>query len=385
LAKRSQIEKWTTLNSQIAKTRKALADVETIEDAASIADYAEAVRYAAKQAGASIHLQNAAAEVRLRAERRSGQLQREAQKRGELAAKGTGGAPLDPLAPEGPRGTKTLRDLSVSTGTSVKELKTHRAVAAVPDETFEDYITEMQEKGKEITTKGVTSLVNNRIAKNAGGLHEGIDLLSRADISGEGWTLLLGDAGKRMAELPDASVNLVVTDPPYGKDYLGLWNTLGLHATRLLVPGGVLFARSGHLFLPYVIRALENAGLSFGWIYSEPLPGSNVRFQGRKIAVSWQPWVAFSNGPWPSGSIDWHPDTLTESPRTKVRYVWEQKWDVAAEIIATFAQPGHDVLDPFAGTGTYGVAALSVGCRWTGIEKDMAGHAVAADRLQKIR
>jgi hypothetical protein len=79
-----------------------------------------------------------------------------------------------------------------------------------------------------------------------------------------------------------------------------------------------------------------------------------------------------------------HRDLLSESPRTKRRYVWEQKWTVAAEFIATFAGPGAFVVDPMAGTGTSGEAALHVGCRWLGVEQDPAGVAHAAARLRAL-
>jgi 16S rRNA G966 N2-methylase RsmD len=221
---------------------------------------------------------------------------------------------------------------------------------------------------------------STRYAENAAGAHEGVET-SEADAEGDDWKLLLGRFQDRLADIPAGSVTAIVTDPPYGEEHLPEWEALGHMAPELLVPGGVLLARCGHLLLPRYIDALGAGGLQFGWLYAEPLPGSNVRFQGRKIAVSWQPWLAFSNGPWPSGRIDWHPDTLTESPRTKARFVWEQKWDVAAELTQTFASPGALVLDPFAGSGSYGEAALAVGCRWVGVEADPAGHAAAAGRL----
>jgi 16S rRNA G966 N2-methylase RsmD len=214
---------------------------------------------------------------------------------------------------------------------------------------------------------------------NASGTHTGTTL-SKGDTEGERWQLLLGDFRERLADVPDGSVDAIVTDPPYPKEYLGLWDDLGREASRLLTRGGVLLARCGHLFLPDVLDMLREH-LPWGWLYIEPLPGSNVRFQGRKIAVAAQPWIAFSNGPWPSGRLNWHPDLLEPSPRTKSRYVWEQKPTIAAELTATFVAPGGLVLDPFAGSGAYGEAALAVGCRWLGVELDPKGHRLASERL----
>jgi 16S rRNA G966 N2-methylase RsmD len=223
----------------------------------------------------------------------------------------------------------------------------------------------------------------DRITANAAGQHRGTELAD-GDAEGPGWSLLLGDCAERADDLEPGSVAAIVTDPPYPDEYLPLWDDLGRIAARLLAPGGVLVARCGHLRLPDVLAAL-GAHLAYGWTYAEPLPGSNVRFLGRKIAVAYQPWVAFSRGPWPSGRLDWHPDLLTESPRAKARYVWEQKPTVAAELTATLAPAGSIVLDPFAGSGSYGEAAIGVGCLWVGIELDPAGHAQAAQRLTALR
>ena len=64
----------TGLLAQIDRARVALTEVETVEDAMLLADFAESVRYAARQAKAGMEAENAAAEIRLRAERRAGDL-----------------------------------------------------------------------------------------------------------------------------------------------------------------------------------------------------------------------------------------------------------------------------------------------------------------------
>jgi DNA modification methylase len=50
-------------------------------------------------------------------------------------------------------------------------------------------------------------------------------------------------------------------------------------------------------------------------------------------------------------------------------------------LIADFTEPGELVLDPFAGSGTTGVAALRLGRRFLGWEKDAEHHRVASQRL----
>jgi site-specific DNA-methyltransferase (adenine-specific) len=101
----------------------------------------------------------------------------------------------------------------------------------------------------------------------------------------------------------------------------------------------------------------------------------------RHIGQTWKPWLAFSNGAWPSGRVDWHPDTLDGAPMAKTRYHWEQSSGPAAQLIHFLAPENGLVLDPFAGTASYGVAALVLGRRFVGIEPDAKRFAQCTERL----
>lgn len=51
-------------------------------------------------------------------------------------------------------------------------------------------------------------------------------------------------------------------------------------------------------------------------------------------------------------------------------------------LIRLVAAPGDLVLDPFAGSGSTGVAALAEGCRFVGIEQDADSTETARRRLE---
>jgi len=57
--------------------------------------------------------------------------------------------------------------------------------------------------------------------------------------------------------------------------------------------------------------------------------------------------------------------------------------DVPTRCIQAGCKPGGLVLDPFCGTGTTGLAALSLGRRFAGIELSPAFAALAAERLRQ--
>lgn len=207
-----------------------------------------------------------------------------------------------------------------------------------------------------------------------------IDTFLRPDAEGDGWRMLHGDFRERLEDLPDGSVDMIVTDPPYPAEFLPLWSDLSKHAARVLTDDGVLVAVTGQIFLPDVMTRLGEH-LNFGWQYVEQLTGSNSRIMGRHLFQTWKPWLAFTKNKWPSGRIEWHEDTLTESARSKTRYRWEQSTGPATELIDTLCPPGGTVLDPFTGSGTYGISARSVGRRFIGVEFDEDRFTGAVERL----
>lgn len=55
------------------------------------------------------------------------------------------------------------------------------------------------------------------------------------------------------------------------------------------------------------------------------------------------------------------------------------------KLVRLFTDPGDLILDPFAGSGTTGVAAIRLGRRFVGWEKDPKYHAIAVKRLTAAR
>lgn len=125
------------------RARQALAEASSVDEVKAIRNQAEAVRAYLKQQGAALEMQNQCAEIKLRAERRLGEL---------LAAlpKLHGARPAD----AGSHDVTPLADLGIG------KMQSHRwqAVAAVPDEAFERHVAETRERGEELTTASVLRL-----------------------------------------------------------------------------------------------------------------------------------------------------------------------------------------------------------------------------------
>lgn len=116
--------------------RRALQEAHTVDEVKDIRDKAEALRLYAKQAK-DIDMAVWAAEIKLRAERKAGNLIQEKQANGELASKGK--PPSDELLM---LQRATLSDHGINRTESAR----WQQEAAVPDEAFEQYIAECRQK-----------------------------------------------------------------------------------------------------------------------------------------------------------------------------------------------------------------------------------------------
>jgi len=110
---------------------------------------------------------------------------------------------------------------------------------------------------------------------------------------GEGVELHHGDCLDVLAALPDNSIDAVVTDPPYGLEFMGKeWDSFGGKRTifhswcqqwaaeclRVLKPGGHLAAFGGTRTWHRLAYAIEDAGFeirdSIAWLYASGFPKS---------------------------------------------------------------------------------------------------------------
>lgn len=193
--------------------------------------------------------------------------------------------------------------------------------------------------------------------------------------SGPNWRIIEGDF--RVVDV--GTVDMIVTDPPYPKADLELWGDLARFAAARLSDRGVLFAYTGQMYLPEIM-AMLGAHLNYGWTFALTLnDGANARIMGRHIIQGWKPVLAYTKGTWPSGQ--WADDVLHSPSRDKGLYEWQQHAAPAQRLIERYSHPNALICDPFAGVGSFGVAALQAGRQFVGIEIDPARAGTASERL----
>lgn len=194
---------------------------------------------------------------------------------------------------------------------------------------------------------------------------------------------------------PSVPVGAVITDPPYGRTALPLWEALASVSSSALGPGGWLAAYSGQACLPEVYAALSVPELGYRWTCSARYEGGGQVVSVGEMAVlsEWKPVLLYRKRPYGpdrghggrfvAGGRDCLRDLLRRGGREKGLHPWAQPSGEASQLVAMLTGPGDLVLDPFMGSGTTLRAAKDGGRRSIGIELDEAYCEIAATRLSQ--
>jgi len=162
--------------------RRELALASSIDEVKTIRDKAEAIRQYIKQQKGSFEMQNQAAEIKLRAERRAGEMLGEREKHKGAAT---------PLHDERALALPKLKELGIS------EIQSHRwqLEAEIPEEKFEQFIAETKAASDEITSRAAL----------------GIALKMRHEEKKQTNSTII----------PEGLFSVIVIDPPwnYGREY----------------------------------------------------------------------------------------------------------------------------------------------------------------------
>lgn len=212
--------------------------------------------------------------------------------------------------------------------------------------------------------------------------------------------LMHGDCLERMKEIPDGSVDLVLTDPPY------TMTKTGNSCRPNYMPGGeiltgdvppvdewfeqvfrILNSQAAHFYtfcnrndmrdylnaanavgfhFHNVINMIKDTNMPNRWYlkYTEP-----VLFfkKGKAKAINDKTSRDYEFVKMPKGSNKSHP---TEKPINFIE-----------RLVTNSTQFGETVLDPFMGSGTTGVACANTGRRFIGIERDDKYFEIARKRI----
>ena len=236
----------------------------------------------------------------------------------------------------------------------------------------------------------------------------------------DGITLLRGDCFERMKEIADGSVDMILTDPPYGvtqckwdkaQPFAPMWEEY----RRIIKPNGCIAIFAGEPFSSALIQSnlkmyryeliwQKNAASDFLNAPRKPL---NIH---DKIQIFYQTSPTYhpqktKGKPYrrpPSRALREmyreleerervnetgarYPTTVIRFPIERGLHPTQKPVPLLAWLIRTYTDAGDVVLDSFMGSGSTGVACVQEGRRFIGIEREDKYFEVAKRRIEEAR
>lgn len=201
----------------------------------------------------------------------------------------------------------------------------------------------------------------------------------KAPKTGRHYQLLHGDFAEVAMKLEPASIDLVIADPPWSRAWAPRIPELISVAKRGLRPGGHLLVFLGQEFLPQLFEAVRDQ-LDYVWTLClrQPKPKQNWN---AGVMSAWLPIVVLRR----SGGkrrLDFRWDLLDDDPPKAKANPWAKSARVLRELVDWYSDPCDTVLDLFVGSGSSGVAAISLGREFVGIDADKRALDLAATAIK---
>ncbi len=232
--------------------------------------------------------------------------------------------------------------------------------------------------------------------------------------------LMKGDCLELMKTIPDGSIDLILTDPPYGTtackwDSIIPFEPMWAELKRIIKPNGAIVLFGSEPFSS-ALRMSNIKQYKYDWVWDKKKAG-NIFLAKHQPMKTFENVMIFSKG-----KHNYYP---LMTPRSKVKksknygtgesiggngvvedkvYTYTEKYPIAIlefsnasqkgkvhptqkpvplleYLIKTYTQEGETVLDFTMGSGSTGVAAKNTGRKFIGIEMDEGYFKIAQDRI----
>lgn len=233
--------------------------------------------------------------------------------------------------------------------------------------------------------------------------------------------LMNGDCLELMKTIPDASVDLILCDLPYGTTQ-NKWDSvipldlLWLQYKRIIKSNGAIVLHAGQPFSSVLTCSnLEQFKYQWTWVKTKitgvlnakrmPVrkheqvlvfaPGKNIyNAQGivacnvtraDKVSHSSKNYGKRGGVEYSQQFTNWPRDVLEIPSQGKTVHPTQKPVLLAEYLIRTYTDEGMTVLDNCMGSGTTGVACMNTGRRFIGIEMDAGYFSIAERRIAVAR
>ena len=231
--------------------------------------------------------------------------------------------------------------------------------------------------------------------------------------------LMQGDCLERMKEIPDGSVDMILTDPPYGTtackwDSIIPLEPMWEQLKRIIKPNGAIVMTAAQPFTTTLI-ASNMKMFKYCWVWHKSRFANQMLAKKQPLKIH-EDVIVFASGkaPYnPQGLIECnkitrqgsrvtdnngggkratsYKQTHTNYPRTiqefksasKTVHSTQKPVSLMEYMIKTYTNEGETVLDFTMGSGTTGVACVNTGRKFIGIELDEKYFNIAQKRINE--
>lgn len=218
--------------------------------------------------------------------------------------------------------------------------------------------------------------------------------------------LMLGDCLERMKEIPDGSVDAIITDPPYNIARDNNFHTMGRSgidfgewdknadifsyiksASRVLNNNGSFIVFNDWKNLGDIVKVAEKYGFDTKDMLRLEKTNPMPRNRDRRYITDYECaiWFVKKKAKW----VFNRQDPAYQRPKfvhsvDKGLHPTQKSLKLMEELVNIHTNVGDTVFDPFMGSGTTGVACKNTKRKFIGIEMDNNYFEIAKDRILTI-
>lgn len=184
--------------------------------------------------------------------------------------------------------------------------------------------------------------------------------------------------------IPSGSIDCIITDPPYPKEYLHYWKQLAEMANIILKPSGFLITYVPQYYFGKIVSDMTSVE-GMNWYAQIIMTHDKHRSTlfPRKEICGYKPIHIYQKSPVTKPYKSFL-DIIQGSGREKDKHIWQQSEDELFKLINTFTLPNDIIFEPFGGSGTTAAAALRYNRRVIITERDVSMINVIDDRIKNI-
>jgi hypothetical protein len=174
--------------------------------------------------------------------------------------------------------------------------------------------------------------------------------------------------------LSDCKADIIITDPPYPKEFVPLYGKFAKAAKESGIP--IVAVMCGQSYFPTILADMCKH-LEYRWLLCYLTPGGTLQQWGAQAMCGWKPVVLF-------GGKKWVYDVFKSKKDDKRFHHWGQSLSGLSDLVDRLSEPNQTVCDPFCGGGSTAIASLLLGRKFIGCDIDEKAVESSTARAREI-